>query len=267
MNTLEYPHQSIPDHMLVGMASGKRINLMDVKESVIELSDIIFNMSRSPRYNAATLTENIIPTTHHLRLCKAIYREMVADGYADYDATFEAQLWFHDSPEAIVQDIISPLKRRLRNSGQLALYSEITDRLERAIYSKIGIKVPTEDEHKAIKNIDLYSMAIEQIMHRPLYKDEYSSGLDKQYPEYTYELMQRETIKSFYLVETSQCEWEMAVADLRDIVVNLPQKHSLTQQVLNMKNLYTEILPSHIAVNMMKMNDTGSDILVQYPTS
>lgn len=259
MKTLEYPKQSAPSHMLIGMAlSGKRINLLDIRPEDIQLEDIIFNLSRSPRYNAATTTVNAVQITHHLRMCKAVYREMVADGYADYSAEFEAQLWFHDSPEGIVQDIVSPLKRALRNSGQLQLYSDMTDCLEHAIYSRVGLHVPTPEEHAAIKNVDLYAMSIEQIMHRPVYNDRYSDIVDKQYPDYTYVLLERPNIKQFLDVTTPEIEWERAVEDLFEITANLPSDHPLAQQLMNIENPYSSNLD-------VKMAAKSTQFEIDYP--
>ena len=66
----------------------------------------------------------------------------------------------HDSHEAYVCDIPSPLKRKLRDAGQ-TLYDEVCDAVDVAIHAALGLAMPSGDAVEMIKQADQTALMIE----------------------------------------------------------------------------------------------------------
>lgn len=65
------------------------------------------------------------------------------------------QVLMHDFSEAYVGDCPSPLKKHLKD------FKTIEKKVEKAIWEHFGLPLPTEEEHKLIKRVDLTMLVIE----------------------------------------------------------------------------------------------------------
>lgn len=71
------------------------------------------------------------------------------------DTKQKLQVLMHDFTEAYVGDCPSPLKKLLKE------FKTIEEKVEHAIWEHFGMPLPTEEEHKLIKRIDLTMLVIE----------------------------------------------------------------------------------------------------------
>lgn len=117
--------------------SGKEIDLLNTRVSDIEITDIAKGLSNEPRWSGQT--------EYHYSV--ASHSLLVAGRFFKPRAKLIALL--HDSPEAYIKDIPSPLKKLLPE------YKEIEKRLCRVIFERFNIGEVSEQERLDIKTVDM----------------------------------------------------------------------------------------------------------------
>jgi hypothetical protein len=157
----------------IGMAiSGTLLDLAAPRPKDIYISDIIFQMTRIGRYNCATLTRNLWTVGDHLRVSDAVYLWLCKTGYFTYDPEIRVAILLHDAEEIYTGDLVSPVKRLLRKLGNMLGFSDMTERLARAIALRFGLRTDlTDAEHDMIKDVDQFAYEVEKVMHRPVFAD------------------------------------------------------------------------------------------------
>lgn len=127
--------------------SGKYVNLFDPDPETICIEDIAHSLAGLVRWNAQTM-ERFSVAQHSL-----IAADLGPDEH-------RLELLMHDSPEAYLGDMTSPLKRRMPE------YKAIEDKFMRVIAAKFGLQYPFDPIVKEIdeemKRREWYSLVLER---------------------------------------------------------------------------------------------------------
>lgn len=129
--------------------TGIYLDPINPKPEQIELLDIAVALSRVPRW---------VGHTHHFYSVAehSILVSELASVKGIKDKNILLLSLFHDSAEAYVSDIPSPVKALLKPT-----ISNIENNFLEAIYKKFNIQPPTDEQKKLIKELDLEALAIE----------------------------------------------------------------------------------------------------------
>jgi uncharacterized protein len=119
---------------ILDTASGARIDLDDPRPADIRLEDIAGALAEICRFGAQT--KQFYSVAQHALLV----RRLVLDAGHD---DLELIALHHDSHEAFVGDLPTPLKRRIDSATPT--YRELCARLDRAIAASIGVSWPRSD--------------------------------------------------------------------------------------------------------------------------
>ena len=122
--------------------SGRRFDLVSFDEDQIQVEDIASALSKLCRFGGHT--RKFYSVAQHSCL--------VYDNLSGKPIEVRKQGLLHDSPEAYLGDVVSPLKSLLPE------YTAIEKRLEKAIFSKFGL--PCE-LHPDVKAADLTALSTE----------------------------------------------------------------------------------------------------------
>lgn len=151
----------------VGMAiSGVMFDLRRPDPDSVRLADIMFGMSRIPRYNGATLTYHAWTVGNHILICDAAYLLLCREHGVAPDPELRAALFFHDAAETYTGDMVTPLKQAMKRHGHYVVFGEVADAIDAAIAGHFGLRA---FDHATVKVIDTLAYDIERIWHRPLY--------------------------------------------------------------------------------------------------
>jgi hypothetical protein len=143
---------------VMNTASGALLDLADPDPTVICLEDIAAALSKVCRFGAQTI--RFYSVAQHAVL---VQRLVVGAGRPE----LALAALHHDSHEAFVGDVTTPLKRMLGPE-----FVEICRRLDQAIGQALGVDMATPDSHEAaaIKRADDQALAIEGVELLPNWK-------------------------------------------------------------------------------------------------
>lgn len=130
--------------------SGSLVNFLTPDPATIHLEDIALALSRIPRFTGHTLVE--WPVVNHLLLTEWIGAKCC--GWNSIPMRLHYLL--HDAHEAYIGDVNTPLKTLLG-----AALTQVTDRLDDAIYRSVRLAPPTAEEHLRVKHADTISLFAE----------------------------------------------------------------------------------------------------------
>ena len=168
--------------MCIETVSGKLVNPSDPDPDNIELNDIAWSLSRIPRFAGHTITEIPYNVAQHSIYVSELLEKLLNDpssltgDIAIIQAARRvamsnesmravcAKALLHDAHEAYFGDIPSPIKKipELRPT-----FKAIEAKLDSAIWQKLKLVPPTEDEYAAIKFCDKLAQAIEGYQYMP----------------------------------------------------------------------------------------------------
>lgn len=131
---------------------GEKLDLVNPSPQQIHIQDVALALSRICRF-AGHSTEFYSVAQHSLRVSKIV--EVL--GYPE----LRSLALHHDSHEAYMGDISSPLKQLLDDRGQVSELRDLSARLDQAIRSAFGINNPTPEQRAIIKKADLIALRIE----------------------------------------------------------------------------------------------------------
>lgn len=126
---------------------GNKIDYLNITADSIDVDDIIHSLPRINRFIGHS--SRAYSVAEHTIMC-LIMAEMLG-----YSTREKVLVFIHDFTEAYTGDCPTPLKRLLPD------FKMIEERFEHAIYEKLGVDSPTEEEYLKIKRIDWTMLAIE----------------------------------------------------------------------------------------------------------
>ena len=140
------------ERYMIDTASGIRLDLDDPRSEDIRIKDVAGGLSKVCRFGAQPLAYYSV-AQHAL-----LVRQLVVE--AGYPELALAAL-HHDSHEAYLCDIPSPLKRKIR--ARTTVYDEACRALDRVIAEALGFKLPEQGspEQQAIKHADRQALLVE----------------------------------------------------------------------------------------------------------
>ena len=128
------------------MLSGRRLDLLDPSPLDVEIEDIAHGLARVARWNGQTTGAHIFSVAQHTLLVDAVAR--AKNPRLGRDARLA--ILFHDAPEYVIGDMISPFKAVIGDS-----YKSVEARLLAAIHLRFGLSVKRSDEiEKLVKAAD-----------------------------------------------------------------------------------------------------------------
>lgn len=240
------------EHYTVGMAiSGIMFDLRQPNPDHVRLVDIMFGMSRIPRYNGATLTYHAWTVGNHILICDTAYLLLCHAHGAAPDPELRAALFFHDAAETFTGDMVTPLKKAMKKHGHFGVFGEVTDAIDAATATRFGLK---PFAHATIKAIDTLAYDIERIWHRPLYRDSPASPAA---PSRTAVLFAaRPEMQALREPLTGAEQWER----LRSLALEIGERMACRQmeaEAIEAHNPYLDWLDQATA----PVSETGSDAL------
>lgn len=125
---------------------GKRCDLVEPEPDMILVSDIAHSLSNLCRFNGHC-SKFYSVAEHCLRVAELMPGEQYIHGL------------LHDAHEAWTGDIIHPLKQILDRDGRL---KDLENKVDSAIYRKLGFARPSEEVRDMIKAADLTMLATER---------------------------------------------------------------------------------------------------------
>ncbi|MGL6083885.1 MAG: HD domain-containing protein [Gammaproteobacteria bacterium] len=129
-------------------ATGQLFNYDKIDENSINIKDISIALSNINRFIGHTSRPYSV-AEHTVR------GFMLAMLSPNYSSTEALHYLMHDFTEAYVGDCPTPLKKMMPQFG------ELEDEINKAIYRRFDIPLPTEEEHEKVKKIDALMLAIE----------------------------------------------------------------------------------------------------------
>ncbi len=128
------------------MLSGRRLDLLDPSPMDIEIDDIAHGLARVARWNGQTIGPQSFNVAQH----SLIVEELCGIKKPGWPVKWRLAALLHDASEYVIGDLISPFKAVL--GGR---YTEVEDRLERAIHIRFGLPAELPDSiAKTIKRAD-----------------------------------------------------------------------------------------------------------------
>jgi uncharacterized protein len=123
------------------MLSGRRLDLLDPSPLDIEIEDIAHGLARVARWNGQTEGRYIYSVAQHCLLVEALARIRSPR----LDRGPRLAILFHDAPEYVIGDMISPFKVVIGDA-----YKVVERRLLAAIYRRFGLPTPSPPELEAL---------------------------------------------------------------------------------------------------------------------
>ena len=112
------------------MLSGRRLDLLDPSPLDVEIEDIAHGLARVARWNGQTIGDHAFSVAQHSLLVEDIAGRI--DAAAGTDLRLAAL--FHDAPEYVIGDMISPFKAVIGDS-----YKSVEARILQAIHIRLGL--------------------------------------------------------------------------------------------------------------------------------
>ncbi len=128
------------------MLSGRKLDILSPSPLDIEIEDICLGLSRVTRWNGQTTGKHAYSVAQH----SVVVEEVFNLEYPNLNKKWKLAALFHDAPEYVIGDLITPFKYALNNS-----YRDVEDNLMKAIHIRFGLPadLPKSIESK-IKRID-----------------------------------------------------------------------------------------------------------------
>ena len=135
------------------MLSGRRLDLLDPSPLDVEVEDIAHGLARVARWNGQTIGDHAFSVAQHSLLVEDILGRV--DAAIGTDLRLAAL--FHDAPEYVIGDMISPVKAAVGPG-----YGALDERLTAAIHLRFGLpaSLPAAIK-KEIKRADRISAWLE----------------------------------------------------------------------------------------------------------
>ena len=135
----------------IEVLSGKLVDLLHPDVRDINLWDMVNSLSRTCRFNG-NVPYHYSNAQHSCIVAGLLDREDRVHGL------------LHDAPEYLLGDLSRPLKQTLKLlcPDFPRAWRELEDKAERAIYVKVGVPLPTDEQRERVKRADLVALAIEQ---------------------------------------------------------------------------------------------------------
>jgi len=127
--------------------TGKKFDYLNITPDSVDIYDIIHALPRINRFVGHSCRPYSVG--EHTIYCYTMAKEL------GYTPRQQLVTFLHDFTEAYVGDCPSPLKKLL------PFFEEIEHEVEKAIYQKLNIPMPTEEEYELIKKVDLTMLVIE----------------------------------------------------------------------------------------------------------
>lgn len=128
------------------MLSGRRLDLLNPSPLDVEIKDIAHGLARVARWNGQTYGAHIFSVAQHTLLVDAVARAK----NPRLGREPRLAILFHDAPEYVIGDMISPFKAVIGDS-----YKSVEARLLAAIHLRFGLPVScTEEVTKLVKAAD-----------------------------------------------------------------------------------------------------------------
>jgi 5'-deoxynucleotidase YfbR-like HD superfamily hydrolase len=128
------------------MLSGRRLDLLNPSPLDVEIKDIAHGLARVARWNGQTIGAHIFSVAQHTLLVDAVARAR----NPRLDRGIRLAILFHDAPEYVIGDMISPFKAVIGDS-----YKGVEARLLAAIHLRFGLPViRSEETEKLVKAAD-----------------------------------------------------------------------------------------------------------------
>lgn len=153
----------------MGMASGRLVNLLDVQPGDINTVDVAHGLSRNWRYGGQT---NGLPYTvaDHLILGDQVLRRLHRLA-CERDPLLPLAWALHDVHEALVTDLVEPVKRVLTALGIRDEYDRFIARIDAAVFTRYGLPFETSSEppytrtayDDIVRDIDFQCYLIESV--------------------------------------------------------------------------------------------------------
>lgn len=153
--------------------SGKKIDITHPHPESIDITDIAWALSRMPRFSGHSIPYIPYSVAQH---CIQVAKELAPHGYR-----IQLLGLLHDAAEAYINDLPSPVKHIPEIH---AVISKLEDRLMDAIYERLQINPPNEEEEAIVKIADKNQQAIEA------YNFMYSRGSDWNLPKVNFKELQ-----------------------------------------------------------------------------
>lgn len=131
--------------------SGLEFDPAHPRSNQISLLDIAVGLSRVPRFVGHLIQPYSV--AHH-----SIYVSQLLE-QSNCSVEVQLQGLLHDASEAYTGDIPTPVKDLLKPN-----ITELENNIQRAIYTQLRVKIPTEDEKKKIKEVDIQAFHDETLM-------------------------------------------------------------------------------------------------------
>lgn len=142
---------------------GKAVDLLNTDPASINLTDIAVHLSRSNRFNGATIIDGWSVAEHSMLVHKVLLSIQ-----PDADPFLEAYALLHDAHEAYTGDITSPVKQALqvilRHAGcEVDPVAVLSTHIQQAIHQRFGLPgQPTIVQQQAIADADVMALSIEK---------------------------------------------------------------------------------------------------------
>ena len=135
------------------MLSGRRLDLLDPSPLDVEVEDIAHGLARVARWNGQTIGDHAFSVAQHSLLVEDILGRV--DAAIGTDLRLAAL--FHDAPEYVIGDMISPFKAVIGDN-----YKAVEARLQEAIHIRLGLPAHLPTSWKtAIKKADKIAAFLE----------------------------------------------------------------------------------------------------------
>lgn len=148
---------------------GRKVSLLNPQPEQIYASDIIHALCRIPRFGGHI--KALYTVGHHTLLVVSLVSEKT-----DRNPYYEKYALLHDTPEAFLGDIISPLKYYLGD-----IYKDLENRFFEVICERFGFNPYLIPDKDVIKEVDKYACEIE---HYFLQVNEINPELEEKYAGY-----------------------------------------------------------------------------------
>lgn len=132
--------------------TGRMVDLVRPQSDSIRLIDIIWGLSRTPRFNGHTLGRHPYSVAQH-----SVWVARAALRYCGADPTMARYALLHDAHEAYSGDLVQPLK----TTSHLQFIHLLEARMQEAILQAFELPLPSPRTLAVIRACDRMALAVE----------------------------------------------------------------------------------------------------------